>query len=347
MKVQIYTDLHCSYTSSILPLYSGESSKFTTRLEMIVNTGRWLSDLAKKENVDLIINGGDTFDSIIVKAEELVAISEFFKCFEEVSCDHYVLVGNHEKVNENFNGSEIFSGFKSVHVVDKPKKITDEISLLPYMQEDLITHDLLKTIRGKLLVSHIDIQGSCLRDSYILDSGVNPEMLAEYFEFVANGHLHTAEKLKTTQNEVWNIGGVSSISFVDNQEYIPSCVIFDTETKTFKRYENPYSILFRKISIDTVKDLLLELKKLPENPVVLSIKFSNYEQKVDLQNILDKNSKVLNYKLVNTVVDPGTESLDLVDVTSLDVKSKFEEFLDTTELRYEKQDYLNLLKAVN
>ena len=50
---------------------------------------------------------------------------------------------------------------------------------------------------------------------------------------------------------------------------------------------------------------------------------------------------------MNTVVDPGTESLDLVDVTSLDVKVKFEEFLDTTELRYEKQDYLNLLKAVN
>ena len=349
-KILIYSDLHCSYTSSILPLFSANSEgneKFTVRLNMIINTGKWLSALAEENKVDLIINGGDTFDSIVVKAEELVGISEFFKAFNKLKCKHYVLVGNHEKVNESFNGSEIFSGFPNVEVIDKPKKITDEISLLPYMSEKEITNKVLKDLSNKVLVSHIDIQGSCLRDKYILESGVNPEFLGAYFEFVANGHLHTAEKLNTTQGQIWNIGGVSSISFVDNQEYIPSCVIYDTNTNSFVRYKNPYAILFRKLSVDSVKDLLKERKKLTDYKYVLSIKYSNYEQKVELQSILDKTDNVLSYKLVNEVIDARSSKPDeSIDLSALDIKSKFEEFLDTSELKYDKKEYLKILRMV-
>ena len=75
-RILIYSDLHCSYTSSILPLYSKNTNGFTTRLQMIIDTGKWISDIAEKEPVDLIVNGGDTFDSILVKAEELSAVQK-------------------------------------------------------------------------------------------------------------------------------------------------------------------------------------------------------------------------------------------------------------------------------
>ena len=255
MKILIYSDLHCSYTSSILPLYTGKKDIYTTRLRMIIETGRWLSNLAQEKKVDLIINGGDTFDSTLIKTEELNAIREFFSFFEELPIPHHVIVGNHEKVNENFNASEILSGFKNITVEKIPRKINEFVSVLPYKDSKEIDSSLLKEISNQLLISHIDIQGSCLRDSYILDSGVNPELLSEFFEFVANGHLHTAERLETSKNQVWNIGGVSSISFVDNQEYIPSAVIYNTESNSFERVNNPCSILFRRITIDSVSYL--------------------------------------------------------------------------------------------
>ena len=54
MKYLIFTDLHASYNSSIMPLYC-EGSKYTTRLQMIIDTLRWIFDTSKKEKVDKII----------------------------------------------------------------------------------------------------------------------------------------------------------------------------------------------------------------------------------------------------------------------------------------------------
>ena len=215
------------------------------------------------------------------------------------------------------------------------------------MDSNLITNDLLEKISNDLLVSHIDIQGSCLRDSYILDAGVNPELLAEHFKFVANGHLHTAEHLETSKNEVWNIGGVSSISFVDNQEYLPSAVIFDTDTNKFIRYNNLNSILFRKITVSSVKDLLSALKLDQTYKYAVTVKYSNYEQREDLQKILDDDPKILAYKLISnftdTAVKDRTDKLNLSqEVSSLDVKKKFTEFLDTVDLKYDRKEYINI-----
>lgn len=346
MKVLIYSDLHCSYTSSILPLYSGKKDIYTTRLRMIIETGEWLSSLAAEKNVNLIINGGDTFDSTIVKTEELNAIREFFEKFEKLSIDHFVIVGNHEKVNENFNASTILSGFKNITVIKEPQKINEFISVLPYVDSKEINSSILTPISNQLLVSHIDIQGSCLRDSYILDSGVNPELLAEFFEFTANGHLHTAELLETTKNSVWNIGGVSSISFVDNQEYIPSAVIYDTESKSFERFNNPNSILFRRASIDSVSDLMKFLKNLDKNyKYVLMVKYTNVDSKSEIETALSKNRKILAWKLVNTfIANPTKETVGSVDLVNLDVPKKFTEFLETIELPYPKAKYKEILE---
>lgn len=315
---------------------------------MIIKTGEWLASLAANHKVDRIVNGGDTFDSTSVKAEELEAIRLFFSYFNSLDIPHYVLVGNHEKVSDNFNASEVLAGYKNITVLRKPAKLNDVISVIPYMDSSEINKSLLKSLKNKLLVSHIDIQGSCLRDSYILDAGVNPELLAEYFEMVANGHLHTAEHLETSKNQVWNIGGVSSSSFVDNQEYIPSAVIYDSETNTFERFNNPHTILFRRYSIDTLKSLMKVLRDLDKSyKYVLMIKYTNYDQKIDIQKILDKNDLVISYKLINVYTDTGKAADNTIvaeEFTTINIQEKFSEFLDTVDLKYDKKEYLKLLK---
>ena len=62
MKYLIFTDLHLSYNSSILPL-SCKNSIYTTRLQMCIDTLKRVFNVAKQENVDKIIFGGDMFNA--------------------------------------------------------------------------------------------------------------------------------------------------------------------------------------------------------------------------------------------------------------------------------------------
>lgn len=317
---------------------------------MIIKTGKWLANLAHEQDCSVILNGGDTFDNTVVKAEELEAISLFFKQFDALHIPHFVLVGNHEKVNDKFNVSEILSGYEDIRVISKPFK-KGNLSFLPYMGEEDITEDLLKELSNELLISHIDIKGSMLKDNYVSEIGTKPELLAKYFKFVANGHLHTAERLNTSQNNVWNIGGVSSISFGDNQEYIPSAVVYNTDTETFERFLNPYTILFRRLVVSSPEGLKGQLDLLDRRfKYALTVKYDDYEKKSEIQDILDNDKNVIAYKTINvfaTTTNPtGTEEVSEHCLSDLDVKQKFIEFLDTVECKYEKDIYFEILNTL-
>lgn len=225
IRFLIYTDLHCSKSSSIMPIYSGDKI-YTTRLKMIVQTGQWLAELADQRDVDIIVNGGDTFDSHTVSSEELTAMSDFMSPFDKKR-RHIIIAGNHDISDResNFASANILRTIENVEVYNTPTRINEYLSVLPFIKAEDVSHEILSGIKNRLLVSHIDIKGSMLRPDYIMDTGVDKELLAEYFEFVANGHLHTAEKIATSKHYVSNIGSVSSSSFNDSNEYYPSAVI--------------------------------------------------------------------------------------------------------------------------
>ena len=354
MKILIYTDVHCSYNSSILPLYIEEETefpKFTVRLRRVIETGRWLAGLAKENNVDCIVNGGDTFDSTMVKAEELEAIRRFFGYFEGLGVPHYVTVGNHEKVNDNFNASDVLSGYENVVVVDKPTKINDELSILPYMDSNDIDTALLKSIANKVLVSHIDIKESYIRDGVKLETGIRSEELAEHFEFVANGHIHIPNDLRTSKNKVCNIGSVFSHSFSDDQGYVPSAIIYDTETKQITRIQNPHAILFRRIEgfeVPMEFEEILDTYDCRFNYAFI-VKYSDYNDKEVYQKILSEHKNVIAFKLLNVYSEEASSETEeqVHDFTDLDVKQKFIEFLDTVDCKYEKDRYLRILQEVD
>ena len=90
MKIFLYSDLHISKNSSILP-NSSENNNYTYRQNMIVKTGEYLASIIKKENPDLIINLGDTFDQHTITSYDVKIASEFFKCFNSINIPHFVL----------------------------------------------------------------------------------------------------------------------------------------------------------------------------------------------------------------------------------------------------------------
>lgn len=354
MKIGIYTDLHIAYTSSILPLAYSTSSKYTTRLQMIIDTGKWLNKLFTDNNVDIIVNGGDTCDSNILKSTEITALAEFFKQFTS-DIPHYVITGNHEILDENseFHATAILDGIGSITVVNKPTKINNYISVLPYMNSNNIDNNLLKSLSNNLLVSHIDIMGSALRAEYIMDTGINSEMLAEYFDFVANGHLHTAEHIHTSKNNVWNIGSVSSISFVDNNEYIPSAIIYDTDTKMFERFENPYTILFRKLNVNSIADVISQTNNLSDNYKYVVRVTCPYDCREEIRQYLDSLSKVITYRVVSNnygkSINLSNDSLLIKNLDrQSDMKTEFIKFLNknSDSMKYPIKEYMKVLEDV-
>lgn len=349
MKIGIYSDLHISKTSSIIPLYNGES-EYTTRLQMIIDTGKWMYNTFKKQKVDFIVNCGDTLDTSTVKAEELTALNQFYSFSKGVK--EYHIVGNHEIADSNgkFYSSSILSAYKFIEIIDTPKTIDVgiKISFLPYKKAEDISYSLIEKLNADLLFSHIDIKGSALRPDYILDTGVEPEYLADNFKMVINGHLHTPEVIETTHNKVINIGSVSSISFVDSNSYIPSVCILDTDTMEIERFNNPCSILFRKHTVNSTSDMLSYLRKLNANYKYILNITCPYSLKQEIKNILDSEEKVLASRIIMDTrnVETVSESkINIQNLLNIDIKDEFIKFIKNENLNtYGKiEDYINII----
>lgn len=355
MKVLVYTDLHCSYNSSIMPLYY-EDSKYTTRLQMIVDTGKWINEIATNNKVDMIVNCGDTTDSHILRSEEITALSEFFRSID-YNCRHIIITGNHDVLDNNsdFYSTSILSNISNVEVYNKPTKIDDTISVLPYMKSEEITNDMLKSLSNHILFSHIDIKGSHLRSDYIMDSGVDSELLSNYFDLTINGHLHTAEKLNTTTRDVWNIGSVTSGSFNDSNSYIPSVCIINTFTDTIAtitRIPNPYAILFRRMNIDSIESLINKINQLDKKFRYILRVNSPYDISDSAREVIGSNKFIIASRVISNISSNSFKRSSNTTKSDIGIRTNIErEFIDFLEknsecLNYPIDEYIKIVKEI-
>ena len=118
MRVGIYTDIHCSYTSSILPLHI-DNSCYTARLKMVVDTFKWMYELFEHNNVDYIVNCGDLFDSYRLRAEEISAMAESLSYNSGIP--EYHIIGNHEvmDVRRNFYATALLNNYNYISYYNK------------------------------------------------------------------------------------------------------------------------------------------------------------------------------------------------------------------------------------
>lgn len=348
MKIGIYSDLHISTTSSIMPLYY-KDSKYTTRLQMIIDTSKWMYKTFSDNNVELILNGGDTLDSHTLKSPEISALSEFYSNSKGVPEIH--IPGNHEVFSNNldFYSDSILRNLSFIKIYDKPTKVNDIISVIPYMSTDNIMPDMLKSISNKILLSHIDIKGSHLRPEYIMDDGIDAEILAEYFNLTINGHLHTAEKIDTSKNLVYNIGSISSISFSDNNNYIPSICIIDTDTLEIKRFNNPFAILFRKITINTIEDLITKLNKLDSGYRYIIRVSTPYDIRDDVKSIISSKANIITYRVVSNIASNSKSIANNIKIDSIDnIEDEFINYISNNRdiINYPLDKYIEVIKSL-
>lgn len=343
MRIGIYTDVHCCYTSSIMPLHNSES-KYTTRLQMIVDTFSWMYDVFDNNSVDLIINCGDLFDSHNIRAEEICAMSDALSFGGQIPEFH--ILGNHEIVDNNrtFYANGLLSRCDHIQLVDQPLKLSNGISLLPYMPWQQAT-EVLPLLSNKYLFSHIDIKGSNVTPTHALTDGVDPTKLSDLFTIVVNGHLHSPQ---SWGNKIFNIGSTTSLSFSDNSDYNPRISILDTNTNTFEFFDNPYAIRFVKLAVQDMSDLSTQLSK--PYSMILRIQCSS-ALKPEVDQLLADSGNVIASRIQLTDAHINTSSADKANTDQLNAESsvmqQFHDFLDGySELKYPKEDYFAVLREL-
>ena len=360
MKLLLYSDLHISKTSSILPL-DFLSSKFSYRQNMIIETGKYLAQIADEYKVDAIINLGDTFDAHTISSYDITTASEFFKCFRYLRKPHFVLVGNHEMINSDFNAIEILSNINDITVISKPSTISTnyikslyaqftndyveegkQLAFLPYCNY----HDVLEFPKGDFLFSHQDIQGSSIRGSTVMTEGLDDAKLTSYYKLIFNGHIHKP----SVRGSIITVGSITTHSFSDDDTSVPQCYVFDTDTLNLTVLRPTICPLFRKLDVADKDDLCKQLDGLDKSYKYIISCSCSYDMKEDIKSFLETYPDVLNFKLTIKVQDEqeATDDSLSIDVQSnIDIKKSFIEFLDTVdELKFPKDLYRNIVLSL-
>lgn len=353
MKILLYSDLHISRTSSIMPV-NINNDIYSYRQKMIIDLGKYLAELADMKKVDLIINLGDTFDQHTVTSYDIEAASEFFKNFRLLNIPHLVIVGNHEMLNNDFNAIALVNNINNITVIDKPCTIDTntilldkpnvKLAFLPYCDYK----DILIYPEGDFLFSHQDIQGSVIRGNFELPEGINPQDLKSKYKLVFNGHIHKS----SIKGNIVNVGSTTTHSFSDDNEDVPKCYIFDTDTLDLQIYKPNMCPLFRKFEIQhDIIELNSFLNKLDINYKYILHIICPFELKDAVKDILNNNEIILNHRVSTKITKQpdlyeSDKNEDINLQSNVDIKQSFIQFLDNIELKYPKEEYIKVLSEV-
>ena len=246
-------------------------------------------------------------------------------------------------INQNYNAIALLNNISNIEVIDECMTI-GELAFLPYCDYK----EILELPEGKYLFSHQDIQGSVIRGDFKLPVGIETENLKKY-KFVFNGHIHKP----SINNNIINIGSITTHSFSDDEDFIPQCYIFYTETIDLKTFNSNLCTLFKKVNINSINDLETYINNL--NPLfkyILHI-ICPFEIRDIIKNILEEykdlivNSRI-NIKIQkenkNDLETPLQENVNLQ--SNVDISQSFKEFLDITELKYPTELYLDVLQGL-
>lgn len=164
---------------------------------------------AEELRVPLIIAGDLNDTKAIIRAE---VANELIRILKNSKCKIYLLVGNHDLINEKGKEHGLHYLQDYVEIVDSPKRIYlygQDITFIPYQSTP---DDFIKIVKetchpGDLLVMHQGIREAFMGD-YILDkSAVSTDVVAKFTCF--SGHYHRHQTIGT----VTYVGNPFTMSF--------------------------------------------------------------------------------------------------------------------------------------
>jgi DNA repair exonuclease SbcCD nuclease subunit len=312
MRILLFTDVHWSATSSITTKFG---TKYTARLEMLINSMNWVNEVALEQNCSLMICAGDMMDKSTCSDIELTALKDIR--WNHLPC--YFLCGNHESSAADLKFSTVKCLEAENHIIiDRPaaKKCDNdktELCFLPYVVEcdrKPLVEYFGEKLGKRIIISHNDIAGINY-GPIVSKTGFDLTDIEASTDIYLNGHIHNSEFVT---EKVLNLGSLSAHNFSnDSFLYRYGCWLLDTETLKLEFLENPCAYNFYKLQIDQESDIccLDQLK----NNAVLSIKCEQslvevVKQKLStLDNIIE--SRIILTRNYGAAAESNCVELDL------------------------------------
>lgn len=364
MKIGIYSDVHISRTSSILPLYLNDHSKYTLRLENCINSMNDMYQTFEDRNVDVIINCGDTFNSHTISADEM---SAYLDIIHKPFCKEYIIVGNHDKFNNIFNSIKLGDLFDNIDIVDKYKVFRIDSSdvdvyMIAYFNpkefNELLDEMLTKypkEHKKSILFMHGDIDGSLLFGNLRVENQISKAKLIQNFDLVINGHIHCNETIYNKDDKkIINIGSLTTHSFADSNKHIGRYYILNTYDMSIESFEAKDQILFRTYEINNENDVIKFKEQLCMSPFKKIVKIKcPFELKDNIETIcLDDHYKILKYKFIfiyDNKSNDSEESLKTSNILNNDnilIEDKFLNFIKNQDsLKWAYEVYESIVKG--
>lgn len=250
-------------------------------------------------------------------------------------------------INSDFNAVALLNNIKNITVVSDPYSVEYngiKLAFLPYCDYNY----LLTYPEGDILFSHNDIQGSLIRGDFKLPDGIDTKTLKDRYKIVFNGHIHKPSIF----DNVVNVGSITTHSFSDDNDFIPQCYIFNTDTmKIDNHIQSTACPLFRKIEVSNKEELntkILDFKNQQYYKFVLQVTCP-FDMKEEVKEILDNTDIVVSYRLsvkMNKTVKDINKPI-IKSLNNMDIKNNFNEFLQTLDLKYPLDVYTTVLEEVN
>jgi DNA repair exonuclease SbcCD nuclease subunit len=180
-------------------------------LELADKSLRMAISKANELKIPLVV-AGDLHDTKANLRGECV--NAMLDTFMTANTPAFVLVGNHDKINEKSdeNSLNFLSGLAVVVNQACSPIALPEVHLIPYQPTaDLFRYELLKIKQRKIIIAHQGVKGSH-GGHYIQDaSAIEPDDIATFR--VISGHYHSRQHIKTT-NSMWSyIGNPYTLNF--------------------------------------------------------------------------------------------------------------------------------------
>ena len=148
-----------------------------------------------------------------------------------------------------------------------------------------------------------------------------------------------------------NVGSISTHSFSDDQENVPKCYIFDTNTLDLTTYKPTCCPLFRKVEIKkNISELYAFMDQLDKNYKYILHIICPFELKDEIKSFIEQNEFVINSRIsiIGSIKEVKEENKNnTINLSSnIDILQNFKDFLNITDLKYPLELYVDVLKEV-
>ncbi len=204
VKILLFSDLHLRVNDSLGVIRDGENS----RLQDKRKTLKQITDIAIKEQVDLVCDLGDTYDSINPSDKLRLLYAEGFQGLNDVSLDGMSacipnikfirVLGNHETDGKVGAGEDtaIWTYRNGYNVIVRPQRQVLnnlEILFIPEVSNDKVI-EALEKYPDALVLGHFGIQGADYGTGKKDESGILLKHIVNRKQPVRLGHYHKRQR---------------------------------------------------------------------------------------------------------------------------------------------------------